>query len=397
MFYGSRINHLPAPLFVLFHRIAQEYGKPGRCSERLSGTTLIFDEEKSVYYDSRNPDEIILTPANAVLSVSRFRDPLNGEYVFFLGLDGNDLHMDMPCGINHIVIPANPSLDRVYRTLKSFRASNRNKYMLPSSAAVRARQAEQEAADPLRDPAADRKLTGRLPACDCMDEWKKIAVFDTEMLFVYPTQFAGILLEKRGTEYVRTGALDMYIRLPKGKKLTKNVKRVTGQTDEMLEALGICEEEALRKIAVFLKEADIVCGQAVNGDIEMLRQRYYHADAPDIQEPPVLRRQRIIDTEVMLQGVFELDNPTSLEKAADIAGIQCPADPFHDARTDADVTAELFCRLLPAYQKKFGSAPVIDPAILHHANNLQLLRGLGNIHDPGKKGKHGKRHGQGYE
>ena len=67
MFYGSRINHLPTPLFVLFHRIAQEYGKPGRCSERLSGTTLIFDEEKSVYYDSRNPDEIILTPANAVL------------------------------------------------------------------------------------------------------------------------------------------------------------------------------------------------------------------------------------------------------------------------------------------------------------------------------------------
>ena len=198
MFYGSRINHLPTPLFVLFHRIAQEYGKPGRCSERLSGTTLIFDEEKSVYYDSRNPDEIILTPANAVLSVSRFRDPLNGEYVFFLGLDGNDLHMDMPCGINHIVIPANPSLDRVYRTLKSFRASNRNKYMLPSSAAVRARQAEQEAEEPLRDPAADRKLTGRLPGCDCMDEWKKIAVFDTEMLFVYPTQFAGILLEHLG-------------------------------------------------------------------------------------------------------------------------------------------------------------------------------------------------------
>lgn|GEM_PF-4160180 len=411
--YGSRINHLPTALFRAFERcqrLAEELSaqdsERGRVniSEREPGagrenptviqsvSSIRFNEDKNAYVmKTKKGNFASLRPDNTVLCTAFCTDPSDEKrFVLILSIDSKapDNKEELPD--NAIVLRGRRSLlDQFYYPVKMFLQSNPGKY----------------------------EAVGLVPgAIKC----SRIAVLDTEMERPYITQFSGRILQrdtgaaagtsaeaitnagtvkenKEGTRagaaavcesnsrgnhsgkdtstgeisWQQAGRYDTYIRLPEGVHLTPYVAKVTGLTDDFLQENGIEEEEALLRIREFLDGADLICGHSVLADIEILRDAY---ERTGIEAPACLTRPEMIDTQVLTEYIFDLENNTKLAHAAALAGVTEEGDVFHDARTDAEVTERLFLNLSPRFFAQFGMYPVVTDVMLHAPKHTDLLQ-----------------------
>lgn len=215
--------------------------------------------------------------------------------------------------------------------------------------------------------------------------------------------------------------MNVYIRLPEGVRVDPYVCKVTGLTRAFLNKNGVSEEEALDRITEFLSAADLVCGHAVLSDIELLRERYllagripdpsvlrdaapkdlaiaslaamqdaagtdvsadaYYQPEPaaegiENQIPACLLRSDLIDTQVLMEYLYDLQGMIKLERAAELAGVTQEGDVFHDARTDAEVTARLLVRLWPEFVAQFHVMPIVKAAMMHAPKDTALLNAI---------------------
>lgn len=347
---GTKVNHLPAVLFRELADMLVKYQHSARLVQYPEG--LVFDSERGEYIRSRNGQEVRWQRDGCLLCISTFPDEEKSG-VHYLSIEMQPLSEET--GVRRIppeeVFAGAPSEDalilsmsgamksRWYYPARRFLQANHGKYILP----------------------------GYLPH---KEEVNRIAVIDTEMERPYPIQFAGVLLEKRDGIWAKTKDVSTYIALPKGRRLTRDVKRVTGLDDEILRQNGLPEREALTQIADFLKGATFICGHAVLADIEIMRGAYIRQE---MELPYALKRHELIDTQMILSYIFHLENMTKLERAAEMAGVQRQGDTYHDARTDADVTARLFMKLEPEFVQSYGTLPVVNDAMMHAPQELSLL------------------------
>ncbi len=408
--HGSRINHLPTALFRAFERcqrLAEELYSQGRecCEESGAGRednwkitpvlqradSIRFNEDKNAYVmKTKKGNFASLRPDNTVLCTAFCTDPSDEKrFVLILSIDSKAPDNTEELPDNALVLRGRRSLlDQFYYPVKMFLKSNPGKY----------------------------EAVGLTPGTlKCT----RIAVLDTEMERPYITQFSGRILQRdtgaktetneqakasaisgnkagafTGTDegakagaaagskteteilaneisWQQAGRYDTYIRLPEGVHLTPYVAKVTGLTDDFLQENGIEEKEALLRIREFLDGADLICGHSVLADIEILRDAYERAG---MEAPACLTRPEMIDTQVLTEYIFDLENNTKLAHAAALAGVTEAGDVFHDARTDAEVTERLFLKLSPRFFELFGAYPVVTDVMLHAPKHTDLLQ-----------------------
>lgn len=267
-----------------------------------------------------------------------------------------------------------------------------------------------------------------------------IAVLDTEMQRPYITQFSGCMLRFHNGAWTMddTQRFNVYVRLPEGVPMDPYVRKVTGLTRAFLDANGVEEEEALDQITAFLSQAELVCGHAVLSDVELLRERYLLAGripdpsvlrdaaardllvgdvagaanaldtmgvmpgmaehSPDDKEnaiPACLLRSDLIDTQVLMEYLYDLSGMIKLERAAELADVLEEGDVFHDARTDAEVTARLLRKLWPAFVERFGVMPIVKAAMMHAPKETVLLNAILGKYVSTKSGEGSKTRGKG--
>lgn len=355
-FTGSRVSHLPAALFSLSDLLYRRYAASDLCVICPEG--LSFHHEELSYYEYRRMDgsSLILRPDDCEVWISSFGDR-ERPHTLYLSIElhpakdwgrtqKNDVAGKAPepgqfaPRTDALVLRMNKSMRaRYYYTAQRFLKANRGKYVAPGLL-----------------PDTGRRL--------------RVIVFDTEMERPYPIQFAGILLERGEEGWQETERLSTYIALPDGSRLSRDVRRVTGLEDTFLEHYGISEKEADEQIRTFLLKADLLCGHAVLADKEIMRTSFIRQQ---LRLPYCLRRHEMIDTQILLEANYGLSSAVSLEKAAELTGVRQEGDTFHDARTDADVTARIFTRLEPEFLEKFHTEPVVGDAMMHSPQQLQLL------------------------
>lgn len=374
---GSKINHLPAAVFHLYAILQQSYiGQ----YEETGDCVLIFRKEDNVYAS----DETLMTPENATVAVAyeELTEAVNSckyRYCVRMMCAGHTHMLTMPCGIAF--------LQQYYYPVRRFLRANPAKFVRPGT------------------PHPPR-------------EGMMIAVLDTEMQRPYITQFSGCMLRFHNGAWTMddTQRFNVYVRLPEGVPMDPYVRKVTGLTRAFLDANGVEEEEALDQITAFLSQAELVCGHAVLSDVELLRERYLLAGripdpsvlrdaaardllvgdvagaanaldtmgvmpgmaehSPDDKEnaiPACLLRSDLIDTQVLMEYLYDLSGMIKLERAAEMAGVTAEGDVFHDARTDAEVTARLLMKLWPEFVETFGVTPIVKAAMMHSSRDTALL------------------------
>lgn len=401
---GSKLNHLPASLFHLYWLVQQNYiGQ----YEETGDSPLVFDKNENVY----RSDNVTLTFANATVSVAYEQVEGTEEpnrYRYMAQMTSEDQQysytLTLPC--------SKAFLQQYYYPVRQFLRANPAKYVRPG--------------------------IDRTPR-----EGMTVAVLDTEMQRPYITQFSGVLLRYRNGTWAMDPLerMNVYIRLPEGICVSPYVREVTGLTEEFLNANGVDEEEALDAITAFLSEAEFVCGHSIISDIDLLRERYLlagriadlsllndaaardltiagNADVAETmlehhetqtlfhdkagtssnQIPMCLLRNEVIDTQMLMEYIYDLSVMIGLEKAAELAEVTAEGDVFHDARTDAEVTARILIKLWPMFLERYGVMPIIKTAMVHAPKDVSLLNPISFTKDsaeeesgrPAKGGQHSR-------
>lgn len=366
--HGTRVSHLPSLIFLLYSMILAQHRnlteKPG---------APVYDRENNCYRENCRGMETILTPENTTVTLGyTAEESLPRQYCYYVTIEATKLHSP---GTARWSVPESPVLSseaeynlirmrvsyaflqQYYFPVRRFLHANSDKYLLPGAP---------------------------LP-----EDGFRIAVLDTEMERPYITQFAGILLQLRDGSWQKLHEYSTYVKLPHGVRLTPYVARVTGFTDRFLAASGIPEREAVRDIASFLQDADLICGHAVLADIEILRLAF---ERQHTAPPACLQNDRLVDTQVILQYLFGLKSSMTLEHAAALAGIASGDEHFHDAVTDASVTSGVFLTQLPEFIARYHAFPVVRAAMMHAAQDQQTLQrmlgGGGHTHRSGHHSFH---------
>lgn len=380
---GSRINHLPAAIFRLYSIL--QAGYTGQYEE-TGDSPLVYRKDDNTYVS----DSAVLTCADATVYVAYEEGEEQGRYTFTVRMKaatGQQYALRLPC--------STAFLQQYYYPVRRFLRTNPAKYIRPG--------------------------TSRRPR-----EGATIAVLDTEMQRPYITQFSGVLLRYVGGTWSidESARMNVYIRLPEGVRMDPYVQKVTGLTREFLNKNGVEEDAALDRITEFLSDVDLVCGHAVLSDIELLRERYllagripdpsvltdaapkdlaianlaamqdaasgnaadgategYYQPEPaaentENQIPACLLRSDLIDTQVLMEFLYDLQGMIKLERAAELAGVVADGDVFHDARTDADVTARLLIKLWPEFVTRFHVMPIVKAAMMHAPKDTVLLNAI---------------------
>jgi len=167
-----------------------------------------------------------------------------------------------------------------------------------------------------------------------------------------------------------TRTLNIYIRLPKGKKVSPIVRGLTHISDDLLRREGVPIKEALERIGAFLKRAQVICGQGVRSDHDVLSGAY---ETAGMEKPAVLASGMIMDTAWMEMEVDDLPHVISLKEEAERLGVRHKGERFHDAWVDATAAARLTAVLLPVFIAKFGKAPIIPMVTQRHPEGVRLL------------------------
>ncbi len=404
VFYGSLHCPLPKQLFSLFDKCRTRYEKHPDLNKRASRSSLTFNEEKSEAIQKRFGESAkTLTPTDSMVWVSLFKDESREDSQWLLVGMGSakdprtEAGMEAMTGVNQLLIHADHYLaNTVYKRLRLFANDNPQRYLKEYlyyepvvSEDERALERrfdcswcdEQKECDFLkcgkqRSAAFKAFAEHRLEKEEVekiREAWEEcfpVAVFDMEWEGGHPTQFSGILIEpcKMGVQI--TKSLDMYIRLPKGMRVSPIVRGLTHISDELLRREGVPIKEALERITAFMKRARVICGQGVRSDIDVLIKAYTQEE---LEIPEILKGEKILDVSFLVQDMNNLDHVISLKEEAQLSGILHWDERFHDARTDALLAARLLAVYLPGFILRYRKAPIFPMALMRRTENIKLL------------------------
>ena len=191
------------------------------------------------------------------------------------------------------------------------------------------------------------------------EQFDRMVVFDTETTGIdfgrdRIIEIGAVSLEG-GAE---TGGMDLFVRLPEGRRLDPFITNLTGITEERLAAEGVGDEEAARAFAELLEGAERPLVVAYNAQFDLnflygLLRPWGLAEA--------LKRPRFLDALTVYRD--RRDYPHKLENAISAYGLEDRAVNSHRAIDDARAAALLLEAMaaerddLEQYIDLFGSHP----------------------------------------
>ena len=239
-FSGRALFPMPKQIFRLYAHVKKYLTKTDAFLPKFSGTPAVFDSKRRIYESERGA----LSPSDIVLVCGRARLSKGGEAVF-LALSSIDAPEDWA---NALVFRAEEKALRLYEGLKLFKASNSRRFNPEGSKPRRLSEREARA-----------EFRRFFPA----------VVFDLEMNYERPIQFAGRRLFLTPDGEVAQESLSLYVR--QRQKLSRYVAALTRLTEAFLAGNGILEDEAAQKIHEFLSGGVCFVGSALHNDMVSLR------------------------------------------------------------------------------------------------------------------------------
>ena len=191
------------------------------------------------------------------------------------------------------------------------------------------------------------------------EQFDRLVIFDTETTGVdygkdRIIEIGAVALEN-GAE---TGGMDLFIRLPEGRRLDPFIVQLTGITDERLADEGVGDEEAARAFAALLEGAERPLLVAYNAQFD-LNFLFYLLRPWGLVE--VLKKPRFLDALTVYRD--RQDYPHKLEHAIAAYHLEDRAVNSHRAIDDARAAALLLEEMakerddLERYIDLFGTHP----------------------------------------
>ena len=321
-FSGRSLFPLPKQLFRLYTHLQRYLANSESFLPRLSGRPAVFQAEKHAYETEYG----LLSATELSVVVGRARLPHAGGVVF-VALASRRSPEDWA---HALVFRAEEKTEKVYEHLRVFHENNRKRFR-PSDFLPH----------PVTKDAAAREFRSCFP----------ITIFDMEMNYERPIQFAGRRLTLAPDGTIETETLDLYVR--QRPKLSRYVAALTHLTDVFLRANGIPEEDAAKKIYAFLAREGCFAGNALHNDMISLRGMFRRQGFP----MEALHRD-ILDLTLAVRFDRGGGNEPSLQSCMEYAGLTFSEDKFHDASYDTEGASRLFLRYIPSFIGKYGKAPL---------------------------------------
>ena len=191
------------------------------------------------------------------------------------------------------------------------------------------------------------------------EQFDRLVIFDTETTGVdygkdRIIEIGAVALEN-GAE---TGGMDLFIRLPEGRRLDPFIVQLTGITDERLADEGVGDEEAARAFAALLEGAERPLLVAYNAQFD-LNFLFYLLRPWGLAE--ILKKPRFLDALTVYRD--RRDYPHKLEHAIAAYHLEDRAVNSHRAIDDARAAALLLEEMakerddLERYIDLFGTHP----------------------------------------
>ncbi len=320
-FSGRALFPLPKQLFRLYTHLVRYLVKSKLYLPRVSGVVANFQAEKRAYETEFGP----LTGAMVSLVCGRARLPRVGD-VIFVALASKLAPEDWA---HALVFRAEEKTEMFYEALKLFHQANPDRFR------------------------PDDFLPHPISKEEAMAEYRKcfpVTVFDLEMNYERPIQFAGRQLSLLSDGTIQTKELALYVR--QKPKLSRYVAELTHLTDAFLRQHGIPEDEAAKQIYDFLSQGGCFAGNALHNDLISLRGMFRRCGFPE----EALCRD-IVDLTMAVRFDRGVANEPSLQLCMEHAGLSYAEDRFHDAAYDTEGAARLFLHYIPSFIAKYGRAP----------------------------------------
>ena len=191
------------------------------------------------------------------------------------------------------------------------------------------------------------------------EQFDRLVIFDTETTGVdygkdRIIEIGAVSLEN-GTE---TGGMDLFIRLPEGRRLDPFIVNLTGITEERLEAEGVGDREAAGAFAKLLEGAERPLIAAYNAQFDL---NFLYGLLRPWGLAEVLRKPRLLDAMTVYKD--RRDYPHKLENAIEAYHLEDKAVNSHRAIDDARAAALLLEEMaaerddLERYVDLFGVHP----------------------------------------
>lgn len=321
-FAGRALFPLPKQLFRLYTHLLRYLLKSEAFLSRASGTPARFHTEKRAYETEFGE----LTASTVAVVCGKVRLPRVGAAVF-VALASKQSPEDWA---HALVFRSDEKTEKLYAHLKEFHSANPTRFL------------------------PDRFIPHPVTKEAAMAEYRRcfpVTVFDMEMNYERPIQFAGrrLVLLPDGT--VEEETLSLYVR--QKPKLSRYVAELTHLTDAFLRQNGIPEQEAAEQIYAFLTKGGCFAGNALHNDLISLRAMFRRCGFPQ----DVLRRD-IVDLTMAVRFDMGVANEPSLRLCMEHAGLAFSEDKFHDASYDTEGAARLFLHYIPGFIVKYGKAPL---------------------------------------
>lgn len=322
VFAGRALFPLPKQLFRLYTHFLRYLLKSEAFLPRVSGTPARFHLEKRAYETEFGE----LTAANVAVVCGKARIPRTGEAIF-VALASKQSPEDWA---HALAFRSEEKTEAIYAHLKAFHAENPKRFL------------------------PDRFLPHPVTKEAAMKEYRRcfpVTVFDLEMNYERPIQFAGRRLSLSPEGTVETETLSLYVR--QKPRLSRYVAALTHLTDAFLRQKGIPEPEAAERIYGFLNRGGCFAGNALHNDLPSLRGMFLRCGLPE----EVLHRD-IVDLTMAARFDMGAANEPSLRLCMEHAGLSFSEEKFHDASYDTEGASRLFLHYLPGFIAKYGKAPM---------------------------------------
>lgn len=321
-FSGRSLFPLPKQLFRLYTHLQRYMTGSDVFLPRMSGRQAVFRAEKHAYETEFG----LLSAADISVVAGEGSFPRAGDVVF-VALASRHSPEDWA---HALVFRTEEKTEKIYEHLKTFHEGNPERF-----------RSNDFTPHPVTRDEAEREFRRCFP----------ITIFDMEMNYERPIQFAGRRLTLAPDGTVETEPLDLYVR--QRPKLSRYVAELTHLTDAFLRANGVPEDEAAEKIYAFLSKDGCFAGNALHNDMISLRGMFRR------QGYPLETIQRdILDLTMAVRFDRGGGNEPSLQSCMEYAGLTFAEDKFHDAAYDTEGAARLFLHYIPSFIAKFGKAPL---------------------------------------
>lgn len=321
-FSGRSLFPLPKQLFRLYTHLQRYMTGSDVFLPRMSGRQAVFRAEKHAYETEFG----LLSAADISVVAGEGSFPRAGDVVF-VALASRHSPEDWA---HALVFRTEEKTEKIYEHLKTFHEGNPERF-----------RSNDFTPHPVTRDEAEREFRRCFP----------ITIFDMEMNYERPIQFAGRRLTLAPDGTVETEPLDLYVR--QRPKLSRYVAELTHLTDAFLRANGVPEDEAAEKIYAFLSKDGCFAGNALHNDMISLRGMFRR------QGYPLETIQRdILDLTMAVRFDRGGGNEPSLQSCMEYVGLTFAEDKFHDASYDTEGAARLFLHYIPSFIAKFGKAPL---------------------------------------